>query len=73
MKRCPECKRDYYDDSLLYCLDNGAHLVEGPAGTSEPVTALLTGPPGDLSTRGLPPEHTAPFAVRNHDEMYGYV
>jgi len=24
MKRCPECRRDYYDDSLLYSLDDGA-------------------------------------------------
>src|SRR5206468_6200197 len=30
MKRCPECRRDYYDDSLLYCLDDGARLLEGP-------------------------------------------
>ena len=26
MKRCPECRRDYYDDSLLYCLDDGTAL-----------------------------------------------
>jgi hypothetical protein len=31
MKRCPECRRDYYDDSLLYCLDDGTALLEGPA------------------------------------------
>lgn len=31
MKRCPECRRDYYDDSLLYCLDDGAALLEGPS------------------------------------------
>ena len=31
MKRCPECRRDYYDDSLFYCLDDGASLLEGPA------------------------------------------
>lgn len=31
MKRCPECSRDYYDDSLLYCLDDGSALLEGPA------------------------------------------
>ncbi|MGD9561606.1 MAG: tetratricopeptide repeat protein [Pyrinomonadaceae bacterium] len=31
MKRCPECRRDYYDDSLLYCLDDGNALLEGPA------------------------------------------
>ncbi|MBK6724783.1 MAG: hypothetical protein IPG58_16405 [Acidobacteria bacterium] len=23
MKRCPECRRDYYDDTLPYCLDDG--------------------------------------------------
>ncbi|MBK9214177.1 MAG: hypothetical protein IPM59_01030 [Chloracidobacterium sp.] len=37
MKRCPECRRDYYDDTLLYCLDDGNALLEGPAsGKSEP-------------------------------------
>ncbi len=30
MKRCPECRRDYYDDTLLYCLDDGNALLEGP-------------------------------------------
>ena len=41
MKRCPDCRRDYYDDSLLYCLDDGTALLEGPA-TSEP-GGLATG------------------------------
>ena len=36
MKRCPECRRDYYDDTLLYCLDDGNALLEGPANKSEP-------------------------------------
>ena len=31
MKRCPECRRDYYDDSLFYCLDDGTSLLDGPA------------------------------------------
>ncbi len=30
MKRCPECRRDYYDETLLYCLDDGSALVDGP-------------------------------------------
>jgi Tol biopolymer transport system component len=30
MKRCPQCRRDYYDDSLRYCLDDGSALLEGP-------------------------------------------
>ena len=54
MKRCPECRRDYYDDTLIYCLDDGNTLLEGPAhfesravvGTSntneEPATAILS-------------------------------
>ena len=40
MKRCPECRRDYVDDTLLYCLDDGNALLEGPAsGKSEPSVA----------------------------------
>jgi len=45
MKRCPNCRRDYYDDSLLYCLDDGNSLLEGPGSASgvrdEPATAIL--------------------------------
>lgn len=44
MKRCPECRRDYYDDSLLYCLDDGNALLEGPASMDEPETAILSKP-----------------------------
>jgi TolB-like protein/Flp pilus assembly protein TadD len=55
MKRCPECRRDYYDDTLLYCLDDGNALLEGPAkmGADEPATAILheTAPPGEAATR----------------------
>ena len=46
MKRCPECRRDYYDETLLYCLDDGSPLLEGPASTystDEPTTAVLPG------------------------------
>jgi predicted ATPase len=31
MKRCPQCRRDYFDDSLFFCLDDGTALLEGPA------------------------------------------
>src|SRR5687767_10976329 len=59
MKRCPECRRDYYDDSLHYCLDDGTALLEGPA-SDEPATVILSEPgpaatgsrdPGDQSSR----------------------
>src|SRR4051812_5775813 len=42
MKRCPKCRRDYHDDSLSYCLDDGAVLVDGPLTSDEPETAILT-------------------------------
>ena len=62
MKRCPECRRDYYDDTLLYCLDDGNALLEGPATAQnrawrpvrgEPETAILhsTAAPGEAPTR----------------------
>jgi len=42
MKRCPECRKDYFDDGLLYCLDDGAPLVPGRV-VDEPATAILSG------------------------------
>jgi len=63
MKRCPECRRDYYDDSLLYCLDDGAALLEGPASGNEPATAIFhsTDAPAEAATRAQihTTEHTA--------------
>jgi len=45
MKRCPECRRDYTDETLNYCLDDGAALVDGPASMDEPATAFLSEAP----------------------------
>jgi TolB protein len=50
MKRCPECRRDYYDDSLLYCLEDGAALIQGSVPSpDEPETAIM--PAGTASIR----------------------
>ncbi len=43
MKRCPECRRDYYDDSLSFCLADGTELVYGLL-DDEPATAILSEP-----------------------------
>jgi TolB-like protein len=53
MKRCPECRRDYTDETLNYCLDDGAALVDGPASIDESSTAILhsTAQPGEAATR----------------------
>lgn len=41
MKRCPECRRDYTDETLNFCLDDGSALLDGPASMDEPATAVL--------------------------------
>src|SRR6476660_2617211 len=53
MKRCPECRRDYYDETLLYCLDDGTALLDGPASGDGPAMAALssTNSPDNVPTR----------------------
>lgn len=54
MKRCPECRRDYVDDTLLYCLEDGVALVQGSvASNDEPQTAIFHDTAGvnDAATR----------------------
>ncbi len=41
MKRCLECGREY-DSSMMFCLDDGAELLYGPASADEPATAILS-------------------------------
>ncbi|MEO8574441.1 MAG: hypothetical protein ABI481_10765, partial [Pyrinomonadaceae bacterium] len=56
MKRCPECRRDYYDETLLYCLDDGTALLEGPSsGAGDLRTAILSGDdfPDEAKTQPL--------------------
>src|SRR3954447_2981200 len=62
MKRCPECRRDYYDDSLIYCLDDGSALLEGPGSgdarlAEEPATAVFrsAAPSSEAATRAQIP------------------
>ena len=60
MKRCPKCRRDYYDDTLLYCLDDGSALLEGPVSADEARTVNL--PASDLAREKI--DHTRPPANR---------
>src|SRR5687768_2097330 len=48
MKRCSQCGREY-DASMMFCLDDGAELLYGPASIDGPATAIL--PPPDAPTR----------------------
>src|SRR5262245_43432154 len=49
MKRCPECRRDYTDETLNFCLDDGAPLLDGPASMDEPATAFMDRTDPELS------------------------
>src|SRR5512139_2251652 len=42
MKRCPQCRRDYTDETLNFCLDDGSELVEGPASGGGARTAIMS-------------------------------
>lgn len=70
MKRCPECRRDYFDDSLLYCLDDGAALLEGP-GSAEPATAILSNPDttGDARTRSFDSSPATNFTASKRNSV----
>ena len=52
MKRCPQCGREY-DATMMFCLDDGAELLYGPAAVDEPETAILREAvsPNDAVTR----------------------
>src|SRR5688500_9028081 len=47
MKRRPECRRDYYDETLLYCLDDGTALLEGPGSLGSPTASTSGGSDSD--------------------------
>ena len=53
MKRCPECRRNYTDETLNFCLDDGAELLDGPASGDEPATAILS--EFGVTPLGVPP------------------
>src|SRR5262245_50561067 len=53
MKRCPVCRRDYYDDTMLYCLDDGAALLEGPRHEGEQATWQLSSIQDRLKDTGI--------------------
>jgi TolB-like protein/Tfp pilus assembly protein PilF len=52
MKKCPQCGREY-DNSMGFCLDDGAELLYGPGLGEEPATAIIhhTAGGGEAGTR----------------------
>jgi hypothetical protein len=50
MKRCPACQRTYTDDSLIFCLEDGAMLLDA-SGSSDPMASTLLDSPPSTSGR----------------------
>src|SRR5215203_3384418 len=50
MKRCPECRRDYYDETLIYCLDDGSALLNGPGSLDPPTQRIPLRDSADQNT-----------------------
>lgn len=63
MKRCPSCNRNYTDETLLYCLEDGTPLVADQ--TTAPTLMMPAEPPptiaydtGRVTTPTVPPAWT---------------
>lgn len=59
MKQCPACNRTYTDDAQLFCLEDGAQLVQAGAGSAvfDPNATLALAQPRDTNP---PPEVSYP-------------
>lgn len=68
MKQCPSCSRTYSDDTLKFCLDDGATLL----GRSDPVETLRVDAPRQTDWPNVPPAALAyqAAAPRSHWPIY---
>lgn len=55
MKRCPSCDRNFDDDSLRFCPNDGAHLVSEGAQASGDLQATIMATPSMRPSNELPP------------------
>jgi len=68
MKHCPTCNKTYTDETLNFCLDDGAWLADGLR-TDEPVTAVMSSggssseSPTMLETARMPAGSTAQMEI----------
>jgi hypothetical protein len=62
MKRCPTCNRAYADETLRFCLDDGAPLVSEGASSRDPYETLRISAP--RSTDPVSAENSAATAPR---------
>ncbi|MBD0324783.1 MAG: hypothetical protein ICV68_00030 [Pyrinomonadaceae bacterium] len=86
MKRCPTCQRTYTDESLTFCLEDGAPLLSEPSSSvsadEPPATMILSEPPITSSNRNAAPTEvynanatqgsTTPPAGQSSSSSYGH-
>lgn len=69
MKTCPSCRKTYEDESLVFCLDDGARLErEGPSIDSNATWNLPPPAPTVASPRPTPP--TAQSTITTRPEQF---
>jgi hypothetical protein len=51
MKQCPQCNQAYGDDSLRYCLADGAPLVQVYSATEQPTVVLPSPGPAPITNK----------------------
>ena len=66
MKHCPTCQREYADDTLRFCLEDGTALVNVSAANSD-ATLLMDSASGEPPPTEILPLGSAP-TVRAYDE-----
>jgi hypothetical protein len=54
MKQCPRCKRTYADDTLSYCLEDGAMLIRGNDADATQIGPFPAQPPAPTVAYGTP-------------------
>lgn len=59
--------RDYYDETLLYCLDDGSALLDGPASADPQATAIMSEPKSVRSGASLGETATRILREPSHD------
>ena len=71
MKQCPQCGREY-DASMMFCLDDGAELLYGPASVDERATAILSEPGAEATHAQIhTTDRTAIFPRGGEAEPHG--
>jgi hypothetical protein len=69
MKTCPSCHKTYQDESMVFCLDDGARLVHEPSAPDANATWNLP-PPGPTVASPRPTSPTAQSTLISRPEQF---